>query len=344
MSPIQHLARSRYMIATLAAAIVLSACSVSSPRHGSAVRAGGSDVAASQGGSAARGAAGQPDQVSGPSGGSATGAPGAALPGGPATGGAASGAGSAKSGPSAGGSSGANQPAAGPTEVGVTKDAYTVSWSSPRSGYLAPIIASAEKNGLDVWVKEINSTGGINGRKVNIVKVDNQFTADGSITACKEITSNKSYMSVLYAGYASESSCLEKAGVPELNFLADQVDPAWKFQHYAQSVNIWGRNAASLIQTVLKRGKTKIGVIYLQDLAYGFNAKDAFLGRAKELGLNVVGVEGVNQNQASFVAQLQRLQAKGAETVVSFVILEIIGLLRDARSLGFSPTWTGAGY
>lgn len=337
---------SRQAIAFVVMAILLAACSVSEPRHGSAVQRVDADAA--QYGLNPFDGLTDADQAPGPAsangGGNASGIAGSAVPGGQSSRGPAASGGSGRPEGQAGGSNNANQAPSSANEVGVTEDSITISWSTPRSGYLAPIIAAAEKSGLDVWVREVNENGGIHGRQVNIAKVDNQFTADGGIAACKEIQSNKSLMAVLYAGYTNESTCLEKAGVPEVIYLADQVDPAWKFQHYAQSVEIWGRNASSLVETVLKKGDTKIGVIYLQDLAYGFKAKDAFVERAKELGQDIVGVEGINQNQASFVPQLQRLQAAGAETVAVFAIFEIIGILRDARSLGFSPTWTGAGY
>jgi branched-chain amino acid transport system substrate-binding protein len=228
--------------------------------------------------------------------------------------------------------------------AGVTKDSITVSLSSPRSGPLGPVITATEKAGIDVWVNEVNSNGGINGRKVVVKKVDNQFTADGAIAACKEIQSNGSIMSMLLAGDATEATCLEKAGVPEMVTVASQVDPGWKTVHYVQSVATWGTNSANAVQNLLHRGNTKIGVIYLQDSPYGFTAKDGLLSRAKELGLDVVDIEAVKQSQGSFVAELQRLKAAGAQTIVSNVTSEIIGILRDAHALGYAPTWAGSGY
>lgn len=236
---------------------------------------------------------------------------------------------------------GGGKPASGPTP-GVTDDTITISVSGPRTG-LGDFYAAGEKAGFGVWLNEINANGGINGRKIEILKVDNQLTPDGAIAACQEEKDNGSLFAVIGAGYSSEATCLEQAGVPSLTALVDQVDPKWTTMvHYLQSVETWGTNPADLIKEVAP--KSKVGVLYLRDMAYGFVAKGAFEKRAEELGLDVVDTESVAQGQASFVAELQRLRSAGAETAVMFVVTDALGILRDAASIDFEPRWVGAGF
>ena len=65
---------------------------------------------------------------------------------------------------------------------------------------------------------------------------------------------------------------------------------------------------------------------------------------AKRLGVDVAVVEAVEPNQASFTAPLLRMQEAGVETVVISATAEAIGIVRDARSLGYDAALTGWGF
>ena len=240
---------------------------------------------------------------------------------------------------------GASTSTAAPTTAsapGVTKDTVTVSIIAGFSGPLAAMVENAFA-GLETWRDDVNDAGGIHGRKVQLKKVDHKETADGGVAACKEAVSNGTFFAAVPEGVEANLTavdCLDAAGVPSLYF-APTTNPKWKlaFTNGATS-SASGPILATLVKS--KLGRQKVGVIYVNQAAYKA-LSDTFVPKAKAIGLSVVGTEAVEPNQASFTGQLLRLREAGAETVVVSATAEAVGVLRDARSMGWTPTFASYG-
>jgi branched-chain amino acid transport system substrate-binding protein len=191
------------------------------------------------------------------------------------------------------------------------------------------------------WIDDVNARGGIHGRKVIMKEVDNQTTAEGAVAACKEETGNGSLFAVLQSNFSSEADCVDKAGMPTLVLGGSEIVSKWRHVHVLTLGKDGATNAASFLKNSLGDGAKKIGLIYVKNAFDGERIKNAFVARTKALGVNVVDAEPIQQNQASFVGELQNLRAKGAETVVIYAVLEVLGILRDARALNYAPHWIG---
>lgn len=228
-----------------------------------------------------------------------------------------------------GGDSGSGAPA-----PGVSDDVIRISLSGPYSTF-GDFYRKENDAGFGVWLNQINAEGGIHGRRVEMVEVDNALTADGAIAACEEEKDNDTLFTFIAAGYAAESTCLEAAGVPSLVNFVDQVDPNWTLVHYIGSVSSYGATMADLIDEAVPNAK--VGVMFLRDLAYGFEGEASFTERAKEIGLDIVATEGVATGQASFVPELQRIRSAGANALMMFITTDVVGVLRDAKSIDFRP-------
>src|SRR6185295_19190882 len=138
-----------------------------------------------------------------------------------------------------------------------------------------------------------NASGGIYGRKIVLKKVDHKETADGGVAACKEVTSNGSFIAAVPEGTdanVTAVNCLDAAGIPTVYFAAD-ADPKWKLA-FADSLSSsqGGTLLASYVKNALNAGGKKIGVMYVNQSAYKSGA-DTFVPGAKKLGLNVTDVE-----------------------------------------------------
>jgi ABC-type branched-subunit amino acid transport system substrate-binding protein len=129
--------------------------------------------------------------------------------------------------------------------------------------------------------------------------------------------------------------------VTTLAFNLSSFSPSWTTVYSAGDADKQTRPMASFIKNVL--GETdKVGIIWVRD-----PLDDALRGAlADELpkeGLRVVREEGVVSGQGSFVAELNRLRDAGATSVALFVSMtEVLGILRDAKALGYAPNWTGS--
>jgi branched-chain amino acid transport system substrate-binding protein len=344
-------------IAVLAAAGLLAGCSVSVPRNGAQTAGMGlaqdgyAGELAPDGTVVGAGGAGVPGAAG------SGGGPGAAAGGKVTTGKAGAGAGPGSSGaqpgtsgsgtpsgPGAPGTPGSPGGAARASAPGVTANNVTVSIIAGFSGPFGQVVEKAYA-GLQTWQEDVNDAGGINGRKVVLKKVDHKETADGGIAACKQALSNGSYVAMIPEGIEANvtaTSCLDSAGMPTLYF-AGANDPRWKraFSDVITTADA-GTVMASYINKQIGPGK-KIGVIYVNQLAYKA-LSDTMVPESRRLGHQVVGIEPVEPNQASFTSQLLRLKNAGTEVLVISATAEAIGILRDARGMGWRPTIAGWGF
>ena len=339
----------------VAVASLAAACSVSTPRGGEDMAASspgavGATTAAEGGATPVAGAAdGQPDagvaESAAPQAGSTDGVTSAV---GGTSGGASGGPARAAPGavPAPGsGSVGETVEARTASAPGVTVDTVTVSVVAGFSGPLSALVNKAYE-ALLTWQEDVNAGGGIHGRKVVLKPVDHKETADGGVAACKEALSNGSFIAVVPEGIEANVtavSCLDAAGMPTVYFAA-AADPKWKVA-FADTLTSaqGGVLLGGYVRNNLKATGKKIGVMYVNQAAYK-STSDAFVPEAKRLGLNVARVEAVEPNQASFTAQLLRMREAGVQVLVISATVEALGIVRDAKSMGFTPQITGWGY
>jgi branched-chain amino acid transport system substrate-binding protein len=343
------------MLITLAA----TACSVTTPRNEVASGPGDADVATTAAGTAgydseaATSAASDAGTTAATSSGDGATAGAAQAPGGspaaPAAPGAQSAAGATpapSSGtPAAGGSPTTPAAPSGVRVTGVGDKEITVSIIAGFSGPLAAMVNRAY-DGILTWQEDVNDAGGFHGRKVVLKKVDHKETADGGVAACKEALSNGSLFALVPEGIdagLTAISCLDAAGMPNL-YYSPTADPKWKVSFSTQPTSATaGPQMATYVRSVLKGSGKKIGVMYVNQAAYK-SLVDTFVPEARRLGLSVPEVEALEPNQASFTAPLLRMKNAGVEILVISATAEAVGIIRDAKSIGFTAQFTGWGF
>lgn len=343
-----------------AALLALAACSVSTPRDAALSPDGGArsqvgvDSGTSPLGQAQQPAAGSSSTSEGPAG-----EPGGAVPaaGGTGSAGSSGGGGTASAGParpapgsggtsSTSGSGGASQPA-GPTGPvpGVSAKEIRFSVLYGRTGMYGQILDGVVEDGMGTWVEDVNARGGINGRRIRMIKVDNRDTVEGGIAGCKEVQQNNSYFAFSLVGFGgadvSATDCLNSAGIPTFSYLVSAYNSRWRSVYTISEPGVTTRPLASFIKNVLKRGNTKVGLFVEKDPLFTAG-KQPFLDGMKAQGLKVVHTETVAPGQSSFVSEASRMKSSGAQTVVLIVSGPSgLGIPRDARTVGYEPVYTG---
>lgn len=228
--------------------------------------------------------------------------------------------------------------------VGITATSVTISVLAGYSGTYGPIFTKIVDNGLGTWVDDVNANGGIGGRKVRLKKVDNKDTAEGGIAACKEVKGNGSFFAISVAGLggadAASAGCLDAAGITTLATELSAFDPHWNHVFSATGGPRQTVPLASFMKNVIADRAGKIGILYVKDGVF-IPATRALAQEVKRIGLSLVGQEAVSPNQGSFVAELSRLRDRGATTVAIIAGVEGIGVLRDAKAIGYAPNFTG---
>ncbi|MCA1842680.1 MAG: ABC transporter substrate-binding protein [Actinobacteria bacterium] len=279
------------------------------------------------------------------SGSTAGGAGGAAGPAGSA---GSAGAGPGANNGGAGGSAGPSVPGApaapsGGTRTGVTDGAINVGVFFPRTGPYAglfrnvPVVAQAA----------LDEAGAIHGRKLVLKTYDDGTANAGTIQTEAKRAKEESFalMSVVSESNAVLAPLADKYGVPTVVGNIDEK-VALPLTQVFPVLPFWSRQARILpgfIQNVLGGSGKRIGIVY-EGTSTAIDAKNVFKVKAKEVGLNVVFEQPIAQNQSACANEVANLQSQRVEVV--FMMngpLGAICMLRDAKALGYKPTWTGVG-
>jgi len=249
--------------------------------------------------------------------------------------------------------------AAGSTP-GVTSTQITIGASVPLSGIAATYApVSAAANAVFKWV---NAHGGVNGRKIKYIRLDDCYdlaayglgcTAGASVTTLSQnqvlVAQDHVFATVGSLGTAAEESVesyLKQNGVPQL--FVNSGSKAWDDPSqypdlfgYQTSYNAEGKIFAHFIKTHFA-GET-VGFIGQND-DFGANG---LLG-LQDGGISIASANNLTYNAADAVtgssSDIQADVGTLAANKVQVVVLDSVpgfttGILEVAHALGYSPTW-----
>lgn len=241
---------------------------------------------------------------------------------------------------------GSSKPYAG--EAGVTKDSISIGWIYPRSGPAAAATANIEP-AIVAAFNEVNDNGGIHGRKLVAKFGDDGYPADPSVALSSAKALSKSTFGVTTGGIFSDFGAtyeyLAKAGVPHLFYNADR-ETALGLRNGFTTTTFVQTQAELLPQFMIAKfaaQNKKIGILH-QDSPDTRPAVKSFEAKAKEAGLNVVISQPIEAVPTSCLNEVQKLRSAGAEVIwLAVGVIAVPCVLKDAKAIGYHPTWTGTG-
>ncbi|MDI6808133.1 MAG: ABC transporter substrate-binding protein [Candidatus Eisenbacteria bacterium] len=206
-------------------------------------------------------------------------------------------------------------------------------------------------NGIQMAIEEINSAGGIGGKKLLVIVEDDQGKPEEANTAVTKLVNQDRVAAVLGEVASSRSLAgapvCQKAGVPMITpsstnpkvtqvgdyiFRVCFIDP---FQ---------GTVMAKFARDTLNLKKAAI----LKDIKndYSVGLADFFAGAFEKLGGTIVGDESYSEGDIDFKAQLTSLRAKKPDVLFIPGYYTEVGLIaKQARDLNFNvPLLGGDGW
>lgn len=220
--------------------------------------------------------------------------------------------------------------------VGVTDDTIRISMVAPFSGVYKDIIESVFRNGAQVRIDEVNANGGVHGRMIEFVKIDDFNTPEGGVSACEEAQNNDTFVPFGYVGFEPSVSgipCLDEAGIPAI---VQDLPPEGSEHSYAYKQNDEAY-AEVYAQLITERFPDRaVGIVYLNQSTYEA-AKDHAVDALEAAGVTVAGAEAVEAGAAAVIPQLTRLQDAGTEVLLMMVTVETIAVYGGLAQMGWEP-------
>jgi len=217
-------------------------------------------------------------------------------------------------------------------------NAIKIGVTLPITGDLSSF-GAGEKSAMEIAVDEINSNGGVNGKKLELIIEDTKCNAQDGVSAANKLINIEkvpvivgeicSGPTLAMAPLAEQSKTIlfaTAASSPKITNAGDYI-----FRNYP-SDSYHGKYGAEIAYNTL--GKRKAALLFIQ-IDYGIGVKDSFKTRFKELGGEIVAEENFAQGVKDLRTQLTKIKQSNAD-VIYFVGYneEAIIFIQQLKALG----------
>lgn len=175
------------------------------------------------------------------------------------------------------------------------------------------------RDGAQIAVDEINATGGINGRKVELIVRDDALDPAKTTALAKQlregdkvnilIGANASTSAISLAKYADDNKVPAVGGQPAAEDLNN-------YKYYFRAFTTNSEFAKGLLLIAKNLGITKVGVAYI-NLAWGIDLNRMIAQYAADYGITVVGSEGIESGATDAMIPAKKLKDAGAMAILN---------------------------
>lgn len=212
------------------------------------------------------------------------------------------------------------------------------------------VFGNSADRGARLAMDEINSTGGVLGKRVRLVTEDTQSKPEEAVTAVQKLI-NQNKVVALIGEIASSRSIAaapvaQRARIPMVSPASTnpKVTQVGSFIFRACFIDPFqGTAMADFAMTSDKGPKAKrFAVFYDVKNDYSLGLREFFTARVKEKGGSIVADESYGEGDVDFRAQLQKIKATNPEAIWVPGYYQEVGLIiRQAREMGITVPFLG---
>ena len=227
---------------------------------------------------------------------------------------------------------------------------------SIKIGIIVPLTGSqaafgeALKNGYRIAADEVNSQGGVLGKKMELDFYDDRSVPDQAVQGVAKLA-DQDEVPLIAGAYSSENT---KAIIPAvIQRQIPLIVPTATADNVMDSHSPWvvricataSDYARTTVAFLKSSGAPKSMAIVYENTNYGQSSMKAMMDVANEAGINLVAVEPYKATSADYKSMLQRVKQANPD-VIYFVsyFLDASTLMRQAREVDLNPRYyTSAG-
>lgn len=202
--------------------------------------------------------------------------------------------------------------------------------------------------GAKLAVEEINKSGGVLGRPLELMIEDDQSLNPATVLAFTKLSDDKDIVAFLGPTRSTQIQAI----APSVKLTGRPVmiggtDPSltlsgnpW-FLRFRPNDTFTARVMSDF--GVNKLGKKKWAIVHATD-AFGTTAKTLFTDTLKNLGITPVLIEGQPNNSPDYTAVALAVKQSGADALATFITFEpdVAIFARQLRQLGVNIVWLGS--
>jgi len=231
-----------------------------------------------------------------------------------------------------------------PSKRAGASDTIKVGVVGPFSG-VGSFVGNITKNSLDAAVQQINSTGGVGGRKVELILRDAGQELTAGVKAYQEFSGDPHVAGVLWCGglgFDESRNLIKRDQMPSMAVFEDPASSNDLYPAVPERTIFQLVMPESMAMKVLcrylaeDRGYKRVGLLFDSTISEG--VKKYFTDSAAEFGITPAGIESFNVFASEFGPQLQRLKPQHSEALL------VWGLASNTAGVAQQLDQMGAAY
>jgi len=224
---------------------------------------------------------------------------------------------------------------------GVTDTSIKIGSVGAQSGVFAAI-GTPYYAGMDAYFNMRNDQGGVNGRAIDLIKIDDEFMPDKAVSAMEELVYDEEVFAIVgqlgTPGVMATMNTVQDEGIPSVYFGggAKEFTEAGE-NFFPVQPNYYYEGKLMSKFAVEELNAENIVVIYRND-DVGIDGLEGFKEGLNELGTGTVSEElAVNAADTDFTVQIQKAKEADPDVVILYGLLgETSGLLKEIEKVDFN--------
>lgn len=192
---------------------------------------------------------------------------------------------------------------------------------------------------LELGKEEINSQGGINGKKLEIIYEDDQANPTFAANAMRKLV-NRDMVPLVFGSWAS-SCVLAQAPIAEQTrtvLMAEAISPKIRdagdyIFRIQPDARYYLRKFVPFVYNEL--GIRKVSILYVNN-DFGLDQANVFKSEFEAMGGVILSIDAFEQGATDFKTELVKVKAKNSEAIFCPAYTEIAVVLKQAKELGMN--------
>ncbi|WP_066315782.1 ABC transporter substrate-binding protein [Bacillus sp. FJAT-29814] len=227
---------------------------------------------------------------------------------------------------------------------GVTKDSVKIGTIGVQSGALA-FIGTPYFEGMEAYLNKVNDDGGVNGRKIELVKKDDEFKPDKAVQAMESLVYDDEVFAVVgqlgTPGVMATESIVKDEGIPAVYFGSGAKQLTKSGENFFPVQPNYYYEGKLMAKYAVEEFKAKNVVVIYQNDDVGRDGVEGFAEGLKELGksglLKEEGKLAVGAADTDFTVPVQKAKSLNPDVVIVYSLAgATTGILKEFEKVNFN--------
>ncbi|BBA70234.1 ABC transporter substrate-binding protein [Geobacter sulfurreducens] len=204
----------------------------------------------------------------------------------------------------------------------------------------ASFLGEPERNTAQMMVNKINASGGIKGRKVELIVYDTQGDATKAVQAANRLIKDDKVVAIIGPSTTGDTMAVipivEKAQIPLVSCAAGSkiTEPVkkWVFKTAQND----GLAVAKIYEQLNRLRMSKVAILTVSD-GFGSSGREQLKAQAVQHGIQIVSDDTYGPKDTDMTAQLTKIRGSGAQAVICWGTNPGPAVIaRNAKQLGLA--------